>query len=79
MVSNMYLSRINTTKCSRCSFDVNVRETECPHCKGLSDEEAQDLRKNYRKEAAKANSGLASVFITSFIAVVIVMFLLAIA
>ena len=79
MVSNMYLSRINTTKCSRCNFDVNVRETECPHCKGLSNEEAQDLRKNYRKEAVKANSGLAGVFIKSFVAVVIIMFLIAIA
>ena len=73
VASGMYLSRINTSKCNRCNFDVSEREDECPHCKGLSNTEAQALRENYKKEAVKTNSGLASMFIKSFIVLLCLM------
>jgi len=73
----MYQSQITTSKCDRCNFDVSDREDDCPHCKGLTNAEANSLRENYKKEAVKSNAGLAKNFLILFVVTVIFMILIA--
>jgi len=73
----MYRSQISTSKCDRCNFDVSDREDECPHCKGLTNTEANSLRENYKKEAVKTNAGLAKNFLIAFVITLIIMIFIA--
>jgi len=63
--------RIKSSKCKRCKLQYNNRETQCPHCLGLSDVEAAKFKRLYLTGLAKSNTSLGNI-----LTVVTIIFLL---
>jgi hypothetical protein len=70
---------IKSSKCPRCNLQFNDRETECPHCVGLSDLEATNLKPHFKKESYKLNNDLGKTFKLLFVLTFILLILLALA
>ena len=63
----------NIQTCFRCNLIVPENEVECPHCKGLNEQQAIALGMQRQNEMEEQNSGLASNFRVIFIILALLM------
>lgn len=71
----LYSRNIQTVQCSRCELRYAKKESECPHCKDLSDSELKTLKLETEREA-DAHSNLGKVmFGAAIISMLVVAFL----
>lgn len=67
----LYSRNIKTVQCPRCELRYARKETECPHCKGLSDSEVETLKLETEREA-DAHSNLGKVMSAAAIIIMLV-------
>ena len=60
--------------CYRCSLYVPNTDTECPHCEGLTEQQAKELGQETNQDLAVKNKSLSRLFIiiSTTIAIVLV-------
>lgn len=51
-----YFRNVPTVKCTRCELRHPEKESECPHCQGLSDSEVRDLKLRIERETGAHSS-----------------------
>ena len=66
-----------TKKCSRCGLRYPEKDSVCPHCDGLTDEQVRSVRMRHKSQlAANSNFGRLLLYIAGLVLVGMVIFAL---
>ncbi|MCH8492730.1 MAG: hypothetical protein LAT53_05795 [Idiomarina sp.] len=71
----LYSRNVQTVQCNRCELRYPKKESECPHCKDLSDSEVKTLKLETEREA-DAHSDVGKVMLGAAIIMMLVVALL---